>query len=147
MGKDFKPASGRVTLTSPIGRGAIYNIECADSGHLAVNGDTPPCKIGFYTVDVGGTIYNTFVGKTETENNLTDSECRGIMSLPIIDFEEYGSGSAAWLRSSTGGAKPNELDRLVSAEDFIQKQLESRTSVQNEEIARMREANNRKKRI
>lgn len=144
-GKDFKPASGRITLTSPIGRGVIENIECADNGSLMINSQTLPCKIGFYTVNAGGAKYNAFTGKTETGQVLTDDECRNIMSLPVLEFEEQGRKSAAWLRSSTGGGKPNELDKLLSADDFIQKQLENRTSAQNEAITRMREANNRKK--
>lgn len=143
-GKDFKPVSGRVTLTSPIGRGILHNIECSDSGSLIVDNHASPCQIGFYTVQVGDETYTAFTGKTET-GSLTDSECQNIMSLPVLEFEEQGHRSASWLRSSTGSAKFHELDSLVDTEMFIQKQLENRTSAQNEEIARLREANNRKK--
>ena len=145
IGNDFKPASGRVTLTSPLGRGAIEQIECADVGVLRVESGEMNCQIGFYTVDVSGTGYTTFVGKTETGQPLSKSECQNIMRLPVTEFEEQGHKSAAWLRSSTGGTKFHELDRLIDTEAFIQKQLENRTSAQNEEIARMRETNNRKK--
>jgi len=144
-GNDFKPASGRVALTSPIGRGAIHNIECADMGSITTTANMPPCQIGFYTVEVESTTYTIFVGKTETGQPLTDKECRRIMFLPVVEFEEQDKKSAAWLRVSTGGTMFHELDRFIDTETFIQRQLENRTSAQNEEIARMREANNRKK--
>jgi len=35
--------SGRVTLTSPIGRGVLHNIECAETRSLVVDGDTLSC--------------------------------------------------------------------------------------------------------
>jgi len=148
MGQNYKPASGRVTLTSPIGRGVIHNIECADVGQLTVDGGqwiVDNCQIGFYTVDVGGTTYDAFVGKTANGQPLEDNSCREIMALPILEFEEQERRAAAWLRGSTGGANFHELDRLIPVKDFIQRQLENRTSAQNEEIARMREANSRKK--
>lgn len=145
VGKDFKPASGRVTLTSPVGRGVIEQIECADVGAVTVDGHTAPCQIGFYIVKVGGATYEAFAGKTESGQILTDDECRNIMSLPVLEYEEQGHKSAAWLRSSTGGSKRHELDSLLSTEALIQKQLENRTSAQNEEISRMREAMGRKK--
>ena len=143
--KDFKPASGRVTLTSPIGRGVIHNAECADAGSITVDDPATACKIGFYTVDVGGTTYTAFTGKSETGAPLLEDKCREIMSLPVLEFEEHGRRAAAWLRSSTGGMNAGELDRLVDTEVFIGQQLENRTSAQNEEISRMREENNRKK--
>ena len=142
--KNFKPASGRITLTSPIGRGAIHNIECCDTGVLRVESGELSCRIGFYVVSVGGSEYIAFVGKSG-ERLLTETECREVLSLPILVFEEQGRKTAAWLRNSTGRANPHELDRLVDTEYFIQKQLENRTSAQNEEISRMRELNNRKK--
>ena len=64
--KNFKPASGRITLTSPIGRGVLHNIECCDNAQLIIHnaelGDVFTCEIGFYTVDVVGTGYVAFVG-------------------------------------------------------------------------------------
>lgn len=142
---DFKPASGRVTLTSPIGRGVLHNIECADSGSLTIGSEVFACKIGFYTVNVSDTTYTAFAGKTDTGQSLSEVECRKIMSLPVLGFAEQGHKRAAWLRSSTGSTPFHELDRLIDSELFIQKQLENRTSAQNEEISRMREENNRKK--
>lgn len=144
-GRNFKPASGRVTLTSPIGRGVIENIECADAGSMTVGGNTAPCQIGFYTVKVGDATYETFAGKTETGQPLTDEECRDIMALPVLEYEEQGHKSAAWLRSSTSQRDSSGLDQLIPTEAFLQKQLENRTSAQNEEITRMREAMGRKK--
>jgi len=141
--KNFKPTSVRITLTSPIGRGAIHNIECADNGTITVDGDVSPCKIGLYSVNVGGTTYNTFVGKAETGQTLTGEECRVIMDLPVVSFEESEHKSASWLKSNSG--RPCELDGLVDTEQFIQAQLSTRASAQNEEISRMREINNRQK--
>ena len=143
--KNFKPASGRITLTSPLGRGAIHEVECADAGSMTVDDPATTCKIGFYTVDVGGTTYTAFTGKSEVGAPLSEDECREIMSLPVVGVEEQGSRTAAWLRSSTGGRAHNELDDLIFTEVFIGRQLENRTSAQNEEISRMREVTSRKK--
>ncbi len=145
LDKNFKPASGRVTLSSPIGRGVIEQIECSDNGVLTIDGQVPPCKIGFYTVNVGNMTYTTFTGKADNGQPLTEDECRRIMTLPVLEYEEQGKKTAAWLRNSTGGLKRDELDSLIPSELFIARQLENRTSAQNEEISRMREANNRKK--
>ena len=89
-GKDFKPASGRVTLSSPIGRGVIKEAVCADSGTITVDEQLPSCKIGFYTVDVGETTYTTFAGKTDDGQSLTDEVCRRILSLPVLTYTEQG---------------------------------------------------------
>ena len=146
ISQNFKPKSGRITLTSPIGKGAVETIECADEGALIVSDTNADCKLGFYTVSVENTTHTAFVGKTATGKVLTDSACREIMGLPVKSHTETSERkAAAWLRKSTGGAKFHELDSLVDTEMFIQKQLESRSSTQNEEIDRMRLENNRKK--
>lgn len=144
-GKDFKPASGRVTLSSPIGRGVIKEAECADSGTLTVEEHLPTFKIGFYTIDVGESTDTAFVGKTDDGQPLTDEKCRRILSLPILTYTEQGEKRSAWLRNCTGRPTHDELDSLIPSELFIARQLENRTSAQNEEISRMREANSRKK--
>lgn len=42
----FKPASGQITLASPIGRGVIHEVECADEGTVMAEG-APNCKLAF----------------------------------------------------------------------------------------------------
>jgi hypothetical protein len=145
--RKYGTGKARVTLTSPIGRGVIHNIECSSEGSLTVASAIQPCKIGFYTVNVVGIEYTAFIGKAESGEVLNDSECREIMTLPVLEFAESGRKTTAWLRNSISGMNSHELDRLVPVDDYIQRQLESRTArnSQNAEISRLRDENNRKK--
>ena len=83
--KEFK----KITLISPLAKGIISNIECADTGKIRVDGETDPCKIAFYTVDIyagnkrTGKVFNLLCGVTDSG-----------MRLPYQNFiklEQYNS--------------------------------------------------------
>ena len=144
---DFKPASGRVTLASPIGRGVIENIECADEGTVTAEG-AADCKLAFYCVRViekGEAMeYYAFAGKS-ADKLLTDDECRSLMELPAIDFAESDRRAAAWLKSSTGRGKPHELDSLVDIESFKNRAVLDIGGARHEEVAAITERARRDK--
>ena len=136
IGSDFKPASGRVTLTSPIGRGAIENAECADSG-MVTAADVPKCDIAFYIVSIkekgSRAEYNTFAGRTADGKVLDDEACRTLMNLPVDDFSEDGRRAASWLKSSTGRSKPHELDSLINIQSFKERAMSEISDARREE--------------
>ena len=146
MAENFKPKSGRITLTSVIGRGVIHNFECADSGELVVDGNIESCHIALYCVaikDVDRKAVSDcesvfFVGKTESGRLLSDEECRGIMALPMLRDSEDGRKAAHWLKSATGRGGHHELDRLVDTDALIKKWREEMSPAEKEAADRLR---------
>ena len=140
--KTFTPAFGKITLTSPIGRGVLYNIECADEGTMTVAADVEPCTIGLFCVKVSANRQSphtaiVFAGKTETGRALLDEECRAIMALPIIDYTEVGRKNAHWLKD-VRRHEPSILDGLIDYDAFTEAYRQRQTPAQVEEIERMK---------
>jgi hypothetical protein len=140
---DFKPTAGRITLASPIGRGVIHNVECADEGTIVASCQCPDSRIAFYEVTVSekghAAEYYVFAGKTADGTELTDEDCRALMDLPIQTFTETERRAPAWLKSSTGGSKPHELDRLVDTKPFKDRAALEVSEARREEIAAIQE--------
>jgi hypothetical protein len=151
-GHDFKPAAGRLTLASPIGRGAIHNVECADEGTVTIRNEelgVRNCNVAFYEVTISekGAVaeYYAFAGKTADGEPISDEDCRALMDLPVIDFTETGRRSPAWLKSSTGHSKPHELDRLIDTQPFKDRAALEISDARREEIAAIQERARREK--
>ncbi len=144
---DFKPVSGRVTLASPIGRGVLYNMECADKGMVLAQG-APTCTLAFYTVMVAekgeSAEYSVFAGKT-ADQLLSDKECRALMALPVLNFTEAGRRSPAWLKGSTGRSHPHELDSLIDLKAFKERAALDISDARREETAAITERARREK--
>jgi hypothetical protein len=147
-GSGFKPTAGRITLASPIGRGAIQNVECADEGTITAE-STSPSKIAFYEITVSekghAAEYHAFAGKAPDGTEITDAECRGLMEFPIQTFTETGRRAAAWLKSSVGRGKPHELDRLLDTQPFKDRAVLEVSDARREEIAAIQERARREK--
>ncbi|MDL2232501.1 DEAD/DEAH box helicase [Ruminococcaceae bacterium OttesenSCG-928-L11] len=144
MAKDFKPAKGRITPTSVIGRGVISETAFASSGTVEVDATIPPCEIGFYNVSIrAGTTrladYTVFAGKTDGGAVLSDTQCREIMDLPVRTFTEDGSRSLLWLRESTGTPMPHSLDKLVDTSPLIRRAATESENERKDEIERLSE--------
>ena len=142
MGKDFKPRSGQITLSSVIGRGIIHELECSECGVLSVEcGVEEPCQIGLYTVKISSTggysqkETHLLVGKTESGRILEHKECERILSLPVKSYTEEGYSSPHWLK---GIDSPHALDRLVPTDELIARQSEKLSPAQAEEIEKMK---------
>lgn len=138
---DFKPTSGRITLASPIGRGIIHNIECADDGAITVAADIEPCEIGLYCVayQTNGrqTIYEdyVFVGKTESGAILTHEHCKEIFALPVLEYTEGAHKSPSWLKSA---GRFHELDRALREDELAVQYNAKENPAVGEEIERIK---------
>ena len=143
----FKPVSGRVTLASPIGRGVLHNVECADEGTITAKG-VPECKLAFYAVTVSkkgaSTVYNVFAGKT-ADQPLSDEDCRSIMALSALSFTEEGRRAPAWLKRSTGRSNTHELDSLLDLNIFKDRAVWDMSDARREEVAAIAERARREK--
>lgn len=141
MAKDFKPHHSRITLTSIIGRGILHELECADTGTLAVSGEVEPCEIGLYTVTLSSAASRTaqehtvLCGRTDSGRALEEAECKSILALPVQSCTESEHRAPHWLKSS---GRPCPLDRLVHTDALTARQMEKLTPAQAEEVERMK---------
>ncbi len=139
MGKDFKPRSGQITLSSIIGRGIIHELACADSGVITVQSNMEPCEVGLYTVAISshGAVKEipVLVGTTVSGRILTQDECQQMLNLPVVNFTEDTRQAPHWLKNS---GKFHALDRVVPKEELINQQSEKLSSAQAEEIEKMK---------
>ncbi len=76
MAKDFKPASGRITLTSILAKGIFSEIECATEAEINLEIGTEPCQISMYNVELRRKgkflkCYDVLTGKTRDGKILT----------------------------------------------------------------------------
>lgn len=141
--KKFK----NISLLSPLAKGILANTECSNYGIIWVNEKMEKSSIGFYTVDIyagdkpTGKTYLVLVGKTAGGEILTEEECKRILALPSSRYEEEGDRQVSWLKGN-GRPAPHPLDELVAAEDYVQRSLKEYTSIQGDEIDRIkRQAN------
>ena len=143
LGRDFKPGSGRIALTSVLAKGIMGEIASADGGEITVDADIEPCEIAFYDVSIqsGRTEVATscvLVGKTASGQPLDDEQCRAILELPALSCVETGKVSSYWLRNATGGGTPHPLDALVPTDELIAWHREKNDSAAQEEIERIK---------
>lgn len=139
MAPDFKPKYGRITFSSILGRGILHHLECADDGAIVVDADIPSCQIALYEVEIKPSYneYSILIGKTDMGEMLSEEECRKILALPVLSYTQSEHKSAHWLRASMTGSR-HELDRCVSTDELLEKEAEQLTSLQAEEVDRMK---------
>lgn len=134
--KEFK----KITLISPLAKGIISNIDCADTGKVTVRGDIEPCKIAFYTVDIfagnkrTGKVYNLLCGVTDSGRQITNDEAVKILSMPVEHFSCAEKSTPAWLRSH----KPGKMDTLIPLDELIEQTVKDTSSAQADEIERIK---------
>ncbi len=148
MSQTFKPYTGRITLTSVLGRNVLNEVACADEGQITVDADIEPCTIGLYGIKIKSKgeledkIYYTFVGRTQSGAILSDADCRAIMELPIKEFEEKSQNNNQSNYNSRifvgGYSRPNQLDTLIDRESYVTKQLSESESAAAEEVSVMK---------
>lgn len=139
MSADFKPRHGRITLSSILGKGVLHGIECADNGTIIVDADMPSCQIALYSVAIKphDKEYAILIGKTDTGEMLSEEECRKILALPVVSYTESEQKNVHWLKRSVR-LSPHELDRCVNTDALLEKEAEQLTSLQAEEVDRMK---------
>lgn len=147
MDKNYQPRSGRHTITGTLARNILHEIfwkGVPESGKIVVEGQLNPCEIGFYEVEVkskgsffGGIKFYTFIGRTPENNLILDEKCREIMELPVVSFEKYGD-TIGQKDGISKKPEPKPLDKLISADEFVQKALTQTDKVTKEEIWRLK---------
>ncbi|MFI3262504.1 MAG: DEAD/DEAH box helicase, partial [Rikenellaceae bacterium] len=148
MSPSFKPYTGRITLTSVLGRNVLNEVTCADEGQITVNADIEPCTIGLYGVTIKSKsnleekTYYTYIGLTQSGKTLSNTDCKVIMNLPIKEFEEKSKNDNQPNYNSRifvgGYSRPNPLDTLIDRESYITKQLTESESAAAEEVSVMK---------
>lgn len=143
MSADFKPHTGRITLTSVIGRGVLDEVCCADYGTIIVDAKIEPCTIGFYSVNVEGQDYFTFVGETDSGRVLSDAACREVMELNVLSHSERNEDKNSRRNYNSRNfvaltTQPFKVDTFVDGERFIEKRLSDRDSALAEQVGVMR---------
>lgn len=120
MDKIFKPVANKITLTSPLLKGIFSDIECYEEGKIKLAEEIEPCEITFYIAALyaGKRIlryFNVLSGKTEGGRLLNEEECRKILNLPVINYEESGRKEPYWYISPNKN-KDSELDVALENE-------------------------------
>lgn len=143
MSTDFKPHTGRITLTSALGRGTLDEVGCADYGTIQVDADIEPCMIGYYCVTVDGQDYFSFVGETEAGVVLSDQACRDIMELNVLSYNEKNEGNNKRRNYNSrnfvfSSVQPFKVDTYVDSNTFIGKHLSEKDSALAEHVSLMR---------
>lgn len=146
MAKDYRPRSGRHTVTGSLARGIVSELfwhGIPDKGGIVVDAAVEPCTIAFYLVTVkpkrlywGGYPFYVFTGRTRAGQVLGDAECRAIMELPVLRHTAHGPAIGNSNRHLVK-KEQEDLDRLVSTQVYIDKVLTDSDSVEKEEIERL----------
>lgn len=141
--KQFK----NITLLSPLAKGLMFNIGCADSGTIQLGVRTEkagirfPCQIALYLITIyAGTrlikSYPMLVGKNADGNVLSHEVCEKILSLEETEWTQNGKETPYWLK---GSAKPCELDKCIDIDRIIREEKQSLTPMQQEEVERLKQ--------
>lgn len=130
MSKDFKPAAGRITFTSPLVRGILGEISCHDTAQIQTKESCEACNIKFYNVVLRNSKrqylanYDILTGKTGNGQLLTGEECAKFLNLPIKSCVTSEHESPYWLKAM-GSSFRDSLDA------FVQRQLKERYASEN----------------
>jgi hypothetical protein len=124
----------------------IYWQGIPDSGTVTI-ADCEPCRIAFYQIKVkpagsvwGGVSYNVFVGETTDGERLSDSDCRRIMDLPVVEFT--ATGESYGIRDGNKSKPSNPLDELICVDEYIRRAVADTDDARSEEIAASCECSN-----
>lgn len=146
MSSDFKHHTGRITLTSVIGRGIIENIKCANKGTLILNRDIEPCIIALYYLSIHKDKeeynYNILLGKTHSGKLLDETECLNILNLPSKEYSDNKNATPHWLKISCGDNIRNneyqDMDRLVDINKIYEDKKKDLLETYSEETDRIK---------
>jgi len=143
MGQLFKLHHGRIALTSVLTRGIIAETACADAGNIVVDANIQSCEIALYevTITTGKTWladYDALIGITESDDILSDEQCRTILEMPVLSYEEDGEPKANWLRGATNTSNRHQLDYQMPTDKWIERYMSENNTEQAEEVERIK---------
>lgn len=130
MSREFKPAAGRITLTSILVKGILNEIACAEKGIIRNSKLSEPSIIHFYNVVLRNkkrqylANYDILTGKTENGHVLDEKECLKIINLASEEVSLEGHKNPYWLKTATGSSSD-----LLDAQ--IQRDLKERYANEN----------------
>ncbi len=111
MSKDFKPAAGRITLTSILVKGILNEIACSEKGIITASNKSGQSLIHFYNVVLRNkkrqylADYDILTGKNENGQILDEKECLRILNQPTEDIITEGRKNPYWLKTATGSSR------------------------------------------
>lgn len=111
MSKDFKPAAGRITLTSILVKGILNEIACSEKGIIKASNKSEQSLIHFYNVVLRNkkrqylADYDILTGKNENGQILDEKECLRILNQPTEDITTEGRKNTYWLKTATGSSR------------------------------------------
>ena len=130
MAEDFKPAAGRITLTSIFVTEMLKELECPTNGNIQTDNDTPPCEIFMYRIDLKrNKTYlkndDILFGRTDNGDLISQEDCEKILSLPVKSCEEDRK-TAYWLKltSTSRDRLPDVLEEHIK-NNYIKEQEHS----------------------
>ena len=118
MSKDFKPAAGRITLTSPLVKGILGEISCHDAAEIKTDESVEACNLKFYNVVLCNSRrqylaeYDILTGKTINGRLMTEEECHKVINLPIKELNAEENNRPYWLKTA-GGTSHDLLDTRI----------------------------------
>ncbi len=118
MSKDFKPIASRITFTSPLVRGILGELACADKAEIKTAESVEACNLKFYNVLLCNSRrqylaeYDILTGKTINGRLMTEEECHKVINLPIKELNAEEKNSPYWLKTA-GGTSRDLLDTRI----------------------------------
>ncbi len=155
MDKNYKPRSGRHTITDSLSKRIIKQIKIDgiyDRGELILDSKFQECEIGYYEIEIKSKKdisfrenFYTLVGKTKSGADLKYEECKEIMELPAISCNYEGSKITEidWWKCKN--KVHHKLDDMVSVKQFIEKVMSENSSDEKENIEQLKQYTNYKK--
>ncbi|MBR3662350.1 MAG: DEAD/DEAH box helicase [Alphaproteobacteria bacterium] len=111
MSKDFKPIASRITFTSPLVRGILGELACADKAEIKTAESVEACNLKFYNVLLCNSRrqylaeYDILTGKTINGRLMTEEECHKVINLPIKEFNAEEKNNPYWLKTADGTSR------------------------------------------
>ena len=118
MSKDFKPIAGRITFTSPLVRGILGELACADKAEIKTAESVEACNLKFYNILLCNSRrqylaeYDILTGKTINGRLMTEEECHKVINLPIKELNAEENNRPYWLKTA-GGTSRDLLDTRI----------------------------------
>lgn len=138
MAKDFKPASGRLNLLSPVVKGILANIACALHGKLQIDADITLCEVGLYCVETPQGAQYMLIGRDEAGNIMQQAACEAILNAPVLTWQQMGEPVPMFLKNITAADDRHVLDELVPNGEIFDKLRRQNNSAQAEEVENIR---------
>lgn len=133
------PLAYRITPSSILISGILYNSCCKPKGEIVVDDDIEPCTISFYNAELVSKNgfqrnYNLLVGKTKSGQILDDTQCRKILAMPVKSYSESGREMTYLFDSSSNSYFVNEIEDPHLRTQLRERYIKEAKTYLNEDI-------------